>query len=850
MKKQLVKATTMVTLGLLAANLGAGAVSAAETITSTQDTESTEVSNAATEEATQALSDDSLLDQPEAVESVEQEQPVETAPVETPAESEAEVATETPVTSSEEVQSTTEAVATDETSTPADQEIKAAAEVNNGYQFGSTSYDNGDGSDTVAFAVTNLNTTAPLSGNVSLSVSNDALDGEVLTVVTYDTNGLAADAYEVTIENGQASGYVSLNPATVTSSDDLNIQFAGDYAEVSVRAPHKEAEYTVSATFTPDGGQGAQSDSHTVIAGENTENPGEVVDQGFVVINYVDQNGNNIAETETQAVNVGDDFTVEAKQFDGYELTSDATVSGTMETMDEVYVTFEYQRDGSKPVEKADLTVRYTDFEGNDIADPETIEVEKGTTAVVEAKDIEGYFLRGDRTQEIAIEFDAQTVTFVYTTEEEAADDLGVLTVKYVDTEGNELAESETSNIFVGFAWEATAKQIDGYTLVGDDYRTGTMSSTNGETVEFVYVSNDQPQELTNVTIQYVDQDWNSIATPTLDQGYFGSTYTAEAKEIEGYTLSSEATQNVVLDSMDGVVITFIYTKDEAPVDPTEPELNEGELVINYLDEDGKKIAESDKRMVKIGEEFTAVAKPIEGYTVSGTQSVTSTMVSASGTFVNFVYKANEAPVDPTDPEVTEGEVIIFFMDKQGRLLSDPQKLTVAVGDTFSVTARDIPGYTLVGDKTVTRVMTQYDAENGVYVNFNYIVTSDPSVPGTDGGEDNGNTQTPGDNNSSNGNTSNGSNSNQNNNTNTTKPTGDVNVVNDGPTRPTNLDNQVSVVPVEHNDDKDTQDAETTAEETAETLPQTGESAKTAGLLSLLGASIVGVVGLLIRKKF
>lgn len=724
MKKQLVKASTMVTLGLLAANLGASTVSAAEAVTAAQDPQSAEVAETTVPEDAPALGEDEVLDQAVAPTEtpaadtqtdVAQEPVVEEAPaVEEQAVAQAPVVEETP-----EVQA--EADTTQDTTETADQEIKEAAAVDNGYQFGSTSYDNGDGTDTVAFAVTNMNSEAPLSGLVSINVPDGVLDGQVATITTYNVNGLAEDAYEVTIENGTASAYVYLNPATVVSNDGLNIQFGGDYAEISVVAPHQESEYTITSSFNADSGQGTKSDSYTVAAG-NVVDPGETVDQGDVVIRYVDENGNDIIDPETQAVNVGEDFSVDAKSIDGYTLTSDSTVTGSMETMDEVYVTFEYKRDSNRPVENSKLTVRYVDINDKDIATPETQDVEKGSVAFIDAKDIPGYYLLSNRTQEVDVNFNEATISFVYTDEEPSEDHKGTLTIKYVDQDGKEIAPSETKDVFVGFDWEASAKQIDGYTLVGDDYLNGTMYSEAGDTIEFKYQDNSAPKELTNVTIQYVDQNWDSIAPSVLDQGYFGTTYTANAKVIDGYTLNDDDVQRVVLDDTNGVTITFIYIKDQE-AEPEAPEVTEGELTINYLDESGKKVAESDSRKVKIGDEYTAEAKEIEGYSIVGTVSVTATMVGANGAYVNFTYKPTEAPVEP---EIKQGQLTVNYLDKDGNKLANTETEMVDVHKGYVKDAKEIEGYTLISDKTVSGIMND---ELGATVNFVYIKDEDAVDP-------------------------------------------------------------------------------------------------------------------------
>lgn len=68
----------------------------------------------------------------------------------------------------------------------------------------------------------------------------------------------------------------------------------------------------------------------------------------------------------------------------------------------------------------------------------------------------------------------------------------GDLTVKYQDSEGNDILESEVHQIEVDKEYTATAKEIDGYTLDGDSTQKGTMDK-NGKTIVFTYNKNVEP---------------------------------------------------------------------------------------------------------------------------------------------------------------------------------------------------------------------------------------------------------------------------------------------------------------------------------------------------------------------
>ncbi|WP_149807859.1 MucBP domain-containing protein, partial [Listeria monocytogenes] len=80
-----------------------------------------------------------------------------------------------------------------------------------------------------------------------------------------------------------------------------------------------------------------------------------------------------------------------------------------------------------------------------------------------------------------------ESVTYGYTKNVGAAEPV---TVKYVDDTGKTLAPSETLNGNVGDTYNATAKQIDVYTLsTTPNNATGTFN-TSSQSVTYVYTKN------------------------------------------------------------------------------------------------------------------------------------------------------------------------------------------------------------------------------------------------------------------------------------------------------------------------------------------------------------------------
>ncbi len=80
----------------------------------------------------------------------------------------------------------------------------------------------------------------------------------------------------------------------------------------------------------------------------------------------------------------------------------------------------------------------------------------------------------------------------------------GDLTVKYQDSEGNDLFTPEVQQVEVGQEYEATAKDIEGYILDGDTTQKGIMDK-NGKTIVFTYKKFVEPTPEPEVPVEPVE---------------------------------------------------------------------------------------------------------------------------------------------------------------------------------------------------------------------------------------------------------------------------------------------------------------------------------------------------------
>ncbi|EOS7937486.1 MucBP domain-containing protein [Enterococcus hirae] len=138
-----------------------------------------------------------------------------------------------------------------------------------------------------------------------------------------------------------------------------------------------------------------------------------------LTVKYIDEHGQSIANDKIiQDLEVGSTYTEEALLIEGYELLS-AKVQTIEVQSDGNTITFIYKAKETSPSEneKAELTVRYIDEQGQSIAEKKVItDLEIGKLHKEQALLIKGYELVNPKLaiQEVMIEKGTNTITFIY----------------------------------------------------------------------------------------------------------------------------------------------------------------------------------------------------------------------------------------------------------------------------------------------------------------------------------------------------------------------------------------------------------------------------------------------------
>ncbi|OFG68070.1 class 1 internalin InlJ [Listeria monocytogenes] len=282
-----------------------------------------------------------------------------------------------------------------------------------------------------------------------------------------------------------------------------------------------------------------------------------------------------------------------------------------------------------QPIKGEDVTVHYLDDKGEKLADDEVLSGNLDDPYTSSAKDIPDYTLTTTPDNATGtFTTTSQSVTYVYTKNIVAAEPV---TVNYVDDTGKTLAPSETLNGNVGDTYNATAKQIEGYTLSTEPTNATGQFTSSEQTVNYIYTKNPAPEKGV-VEIHYVDENNKQLSSATKISGTVGDNYTTEPKTIDGYTLTTTPDNATGTFNTSSQTVTYVYTKNIVAAEP---------VTVNYVDANGKTLAPSETLNGTIGDTYKATTKQIDGYTLSTEPTNATGQFTNSAQTVNYIYTKN-----------------------------------------------------------------------------------------------------------------------------------------------------------------------------------------------------------------
>ncbi|EAG1698258.1 class 1 internalin InlJ [Listeria monocytogenes] len=278
------------------------------------------------------------------------------------------------------------------------------------------------------------------------------------------------------------------------------------------------------------------------------------------------------------------------------------------------------------------------------------------------------------------------------------------VTVHYLDDKGEKLAADEVLSGNLDDPYTSSAKDIPDYTLTTTpDNATGTFTTTS-QSVTYVYTKNIVAAE--PVTVNYVDDTGKTLAPSETLNGNVGDTYNANAKQIDGYTLSAEPTNATGQFTSSSQTVNYIYTKNPAP--------EKGVVEIHYVDENNKQLSSATEISGTVGDNYTTEPKTIDGYTLTTTPDNATGTFNTSSQTVTYVYTKNIEAAEP---------VTVNYVDANGKTLAPSEILNGTIGDTYKATTKQIDGYTLSAEPTNATGQFTNSAQT-----VNYIYTKNTNI--------------------------------------------------------------------------------------------------------------------------
>ena len=454
----------------------------------------------------------------------------------------------------------------------------------------------------------------------------------------------------------------------------------------------------------------------------------KIYKESSITIRYVDENGNEIQQRQTVQGLVGNDYLVEPAAIDGFafkEIQADSEpIRGKFSAEPQV-VTLVYSK--LPNVQLGHLLIRYVAEEGNEIQQRETIHGLVGSDYLVDPVVIDGFAFKEVQADSDSAQgqFSAepQSVTFVYSKLPNVQ--LGHLLIRYVDEEGNEIQQRETIHGLVSSDYLVEPTAIDGFAFKevqsGSDPVQGRFG-TEFQTVSFVYAKLPNVQ-LGHLLIKYVDEEGNEIQQRQTIHGLVGSEYLAEPATIDGFAFKevqadSDPAQGQF--STEPKSVTFVYSKL--------PNVQLGNLLIRYVDENGKELQQSQTLNGPIGEGYDVSSDQyklsINGY-VLVEEKLPNNMkgaFTAQEQIVTFIYKKIDHPIS-----VDEGTVTTNYLDENGESLAPSDTQTGQIGQEYTTTEKSISGYELMQTKLPENAAGSFTKEP-ITVNYIYAKQQNSAV--------------------------------------------------------------------------------------------------------------------------
>ena len=431
-----------------------------------------------------------------------------------------------------------------------------------------------------------------------------------------------------------------------------------------------------------------------------------------IQVRYIETtSGQDIITPTAQICELSSSTVIAAVEIPGYRLVGDDQYTVTVDQngiADPDRIIFTYEKI-SDPV----ITIAYIDADtGSDLIPRETQICPLGMTTTIYAHGISEYVIEGSSTCDVIVDTQGNPspAEVIFRFRKVNAPSVPVM---YLDEDGNSIADPDMHTCAVNESTTIYYRNIPGYVLVEDSSFVVSVDNSGVATpgsVTFTYRAIEAPV----IPVYFYETDTETEILPSKQVVCsLKDTIAVEAEKINGYTLAGNASQAVSVDE-NGIPtpdrICFYYTKIQSPV-----------IIIHYQDITTKAdIIAPVSETVDLNSSRVFVAVDIEGYMAVDPLEVV-VAVDENGVpdkeQVYFSYSAIPAP-----------NVTIRYLDDHGQNIMSNEILTVPLGESVTVSARSIDGYSLISQQEQTVEADRYGNVSSDEIVFTYQAIPAPTV--------------------------------------------------------------------------------------------------------------------------
>ncbi|WP_206912480.1 hypothetical protein IGL98_003310 [Enterococcus sp. DIV0840] len=329
----------------------------------------------------------------------------------------------------------------------------------------------------------------------------------------------------------------------------------------------------------------------------------EPQDGAPVTVSYLDDAGNPISEPTVLNGKIDAAFSVLPKELDNWIVKSTPeNTEGTFTQNPQEFI-FIYEKKLGAPV-----TVRYLDETLHDIDEPTVLNGKIDAPFNAVPKEISSWVLKTtSENSSGSFTPNTQEIRFIY---EKA---LGApVTVQYLDTDNNKLAETEVLSGKLDTPFESTNKQIPSWQLDEMPENNKGFFTSHPQTIRYIYKKNERP------LIPLAGEASRLRLVSPIEYLNLGTT-SSNRRLTQPLTTQSENSKKTNEQSLIPSLLpkTFSFSEKKAVSEelPKKKQGNgrgTGSVTIKFVDEQGNELAAPNTITGKIGESYTVTAKKLK----------------------------------------------------------------------------------------------------------------------------------------------------------------------------------------------------------------------------------------------